>query len=111
MLLARRAQQDCGPNFPMHMNKENIEFDFTTDKDSRAYVVEIIHIMMALFDISQEEAVGRLNRVLCGQTYVGPPEENWLYYEMPEYWAKSVYYEQGTCWWRADSPLKPSPYP
>lgn len=67
--------------------------------------------MMNFFGISQEEAIERINRGFAGMEVVGSPEENWLYYEMPEDQAKFIYYEVGTYWWIEGSPLKPKPYP
>jgi len=91
------------------MNEMVIEFDFIPDEDAKAYCIEIVKQLMVLFDVSQEEAVGRINRAFAGQQLGG--SDDWIYHEMPEDQAKFIYYEVGTNWWIEGSPLKPKPYP
>ena len=94
------------------MNIDSIEFDFVTDEQAKAHYLEIVEEMINLFGISQEEAVGRINRAFAGERLVGSYEEIWwFYHEVPADEAKFIYYEPGTYWWIEGSPLIPRPYP
>jgi hypothetical protein len=63
------------------------------------------------FNISLEEAVGRMNRLWSTtEEIVG---DNIIYHETIDYWAFTIYYGKPSRWWaREDDPtLIPLPYP
>lgn len=98
--------------FSTPMSATSIEFDFVTDDEAKDYCIEVVEQMMKLFNISQQEAVGRVNRAFVGEKLVGSCEDLWwLYHEIPEDEARFIYYEPGTYWWVEGSPLIPKPFP
>jgi hypothetical protein len=86
-------------------------FRFPTDSQSRDYLELIVEAMKELFGISDEEAVGRINRMWGAIEFVGPDDA--IYHEGPDYWAKTIYYDESSFWWMDPPPtnLKPRPYP
>ena len=84
-------------------------FTFITDQESQTYCLEIAQEMVDTFNISEEEAIGRINNGFLNQSIVG--DDLAFYHEVPEYWAKSIYYEQGVHWWLGEEGLKPRAYP
>jgi hypothetical protein len=87
----------------------NKKFAFQTDSDSEAYCQEIAREMAELFDIPESEAIGRMNRDWNGLALVG--EDDVIYHDEPEYWAKTIYYGKDSFWWLKKAGLKPRPYP
>jgi hypothetical protein len=89
------------------------EFTFMTDVESAAFCRQIVQHMIRLFHISEEEALGRVNRHFKGQSIVG--SDRMIYHQDEEYWAKAVYYTNDAMWWSehwlAEHELKPKPYP
>ena len=84
-------------------------FAFLTDGKSAAFCDEIVAKMVELFRISENEAVGRLNREFQDMEFVG--EEHVFYHEDDEYWANRVYWGHGSKWWLNPPGLQPVPYP
>jgi hypothetical protein len=73
-------------------------FPFKTDEKSEAFCGAIVREMVALFGISEAEAVHRVGRFwdhLPG--IVG--EEDLVYHEDESYWARTIYYGAGSYWW------------
>ncbi|OKP94998.1 hypothetical protein [Paenibacillus sp. P46E] len=85
------------------------KFSFVTTDESEKFCEEIILEMIRLFNISDEEAWGRLNEFW--KTPFG--EEDIRYHEGDEFWAKTIYYGPNIRWWKreGDPTLKPVPYP
>ena len=87
-----------------------IGFTFTTDEESHAYCLEISAAMESLFGIGHIEAVMRMNRLWSGLTFGGP--EELLFHELPDEWAKDIYYGAESFWWALpDDQRKPLPAP
>ena len=84
-------------------------FTFVTDEESEAFFGEIVRELVRLFSISEEEAVGRVNRQWAGRSVTG--HYNLIYHESPEYFAKTVYYGPGVLWWKGEAGLRGTPYP
>jgi hypothetical protein len=84
-------------------------FVFETDGQSAAFCEAIARLMVELFGITHEEAIGRINRDWCGLKIVGPDDV--IYHEDETYWAKTIYYGKGSNWWLNPANLKPRPYP
>jgi len=85
------------------------QFKFTTDQESEEYCLRIVQKMVSLFNISEDEALDRLNQNFSDQVIVG--DDLPFYHETSEYWAKSIYYEPGVYWWLGEDGLKPRPCP
>jgi hypothetical protein len=64
------------------------KLDFETDRQSAEFCELIASRMTALFGISSEEAIGRINRDWRGQKIVG---NDIIYHEDEDYWAKTIY--------------------
>ncbi|MCW1925666.1 hypothetical protein OKA05_24115 [Luteolibacter arcticus] len=86
-----------------------MKYTFTTDDQSTAFFDEISGEMIALFNISQDDAVGRINRQWKGQSFVGP--DDLIYHETAVFWAKTLYYGVRVKWWLNPPGLAPRPYP
>lgn len=85
------------------------QFAFKTDEESAEYCEAVIQEMVRLFDISEEEALGRMNRAWRGIEFVG--DDDLIYHEDEEYWAKNIYYGKDSAWWMDPPDLQPLPYP
>jgi hypothetical protein len=88
-----------------------------TDLDVRAapealsYLEEIAQEMVSIFQISLEEARGRINRELRDRTFFSPLEINVLLHEEQDVWANHIYYGRESCWWLGAEGLAPQEYP
>ena len=89
--------------------KSSGRFDFKTDKQSAAHCDDVVQALRKLFSISEEEALGRVNRHWRGQKIVG--NEDMIYHESPEDLARFIYYEPGAPWWKGEEGLNPRPFP
>lgn len=65
--------------------------------------------MMSLFHITEEEAVGRINNSFKNQQIVGIYD--FVYHELPDFWAKTIYYGSDVFWWIEGQKLQPAKYP
>ena len=83
-------------------------YQFVTDKESRVYVDAILDEMVRLFSIPEEEALGRINRAWKALELIG--DEDLIYHEDEEYWAKTIYYGKDSEWWNNPPSLRPLPY-
>lgn len=84
-------------------------FFFRTDAQAEAFFQKIVERMNQLFHIPIAEAVGRINRQFLGQEIIG--NNDLIYHETEEYWAKTIYYEEDSYWWMEGSQPRPKPYP
>jgi hypothetical protein len=88
---------------------------FEADTELNELCDSIVAEMIRLFDISEDEAVLRINRQWKGQRFKG----HWdmVYHEDALTWAKNIYYGHEYYWWiegnererRHLAPLKPKP--
>jgi hypothetical protein len=94
------------------------DFAFATDRESLAYLREIVETMMRSFGIQPAECIGRINASWSHvQAVVGENDE--IYREMPPYWANHFMYGKESFWWmkpadrerRGMPPLRPLPFP
>jgi hypothetical protein len=85
------------------------EFSFLLDAEGRAFCDEIIATMVGLFGISEQEALGRINNHWKNYALLG--KDNIVYHELADFWAKTIYYEDGAYWWLDSAELKPRLYP
>ncbi|MFM1652555.1 hypothetical protein ACI7RC_10705 [Brevibacillus sp. B_LB10_24] len=81
-----------------------------TDKQGEEFLIDIKNKMIELFNITEEEAVGRINRMWSGKKLIG--DEQIVYHEDDTYWAKTIYYGKSSFWWlKEGEEIKPIPYP
>ncbi|WP_342570644.1 hypothetical protein MKY85_20545 [Paenibacillus sp. FSL R5-0749] len=69
---------------------------FPTCLSSEIYCLEIVQELIGLFDISEKEAFLRINSFWEGNDFTS--EDDLIFHELPEYWAKTIYYEKSN-WW------------
>lgn len=86
-----------------------MDYEFKTDEQSRAFCNKIAERMVSLFNISVEEAVGRMNRLWSGQSFIGP--KDLIYHEDEDFWANDIFYGGDSLWWANPPGLKPLPFP
>lgn len=89
----------------------NIEFGFRTDNKAKDFCTAIVLFMQNKFNVSLNEAVGRMNRLWSTtDEIVG---DDIVYHETVEYWAYNIYYGKDSRWWARenDPTLRPLPYP
>ena len=89
---------------------------FRTDTHSDAFCKRIASEMVRLFQITEEEAIGRINR---GWGHL-PEFLHIAYHETAEHWAHHMYFGHESYWWILDErarerlglgPLEPQSYP
>jgi hypothetical protein len=86
------------------------KFIIKTDKRSELYLTSIWEKLIELFGVSEDEAYGRINRYWGGRDIIG--DEQMIYHEDEEYWAKTLYYGKGSLWWLHEGEdIEPTPYP
>jgi hypothetical protein len=89
------------------MNK----FVFKTDNEAEEFCMSIVDEMKKLFNITEEEAIGRINDFWSHLE--GFQGENMLiYHETEEFWAKEICYGHASKWWAKEGKeeLKLIPY-
>jgi len=84
------------------------KYEFSVDDDARSFCDRIVAEMMKIFSISEEEAVGRINRQWREVDFV---PDDLRYHESEEFWANDIYYGHGSFWWTNPPGLRPTPYP
>ncbi|MBL0389095.1 hypothetical protein JJB07_21100 [Tumebacillus sp. ITR2] len=96
---------------PVPYHGTHMNFTFKTNERSHEFCVEIVMEMVTSFGISQEEALGRVNRAWSRGPFV--EELDLRYHEDTDYWAYQLYYGNSSeCWNREGDPtLRPLPYP
>jgi len=87
------------------MNK--IRFEFETDPKSFSYCLDIVQRMIVLFNISENEALLRINRRWIGLALKG--EDDLIYHEDEDYWANTIYFGKDSDWWKNPPNLNPLP--
>lgn len=86
-------------------------FAFNTTPESLVYCLSICQEMTRLFGISEAEAIRRMNQRWHHVGFVTPDEINNLTHDVPDYWAKDIYYGHESMWWRDEVNCKPLPCP
>jgi len=86
-------------------------FAIPASDEATEYLDLIATTMVELFDIPDEEAVARINRFWHGQSFDSEGSVNALLHEMPDFWAKTIYYGRHVKWWLGEEGLSPEPYP
>ena len=91
-------------------------FPFKTDQKSEAFCGSIAREMVQLFGISEGEALRRISRFWAHlPEIIG--QQDMVYHETEDYWARTIYYGAGSYWWfageertkRSLPPLCPQP--
>jgi hypothetical protein len=86
-------------------------FAIPATEEATKYLDLIVTTMMQLFNVSDAEAVGRINRFWSGYPLHSEGSVNALLHEMPDFWAKTIYYGRHVKWWLGEEGLSPEPYP
>lgn len=86
-----------------------MKFEFITDDKSQEYCESIANVMINLFSITDEEAIGRINRYWNGMELIG--KYHVLYHEEEDEWAHIIYYGNESKYWTNPPDLKPLPFP
>jgi len=85
------------------------KYAFKTDAKSKKFCDDIVEEMVKAFSISEDEAIGRMNRLWKNIEIIG--DDDPVYHEDEEYWARTIYYGKDSDWWLNPPGLKPQPYP
>ena len=88
-----------------------ISIKFPCTQEAAECIQEIATNMMSLFNISMEEAAGRINKFWGANSFVERLDLEVLFHETEEYWAKHIYYSPEQMWWLSEEGLRPRPYP
>lgn len=67
--------------------------------------MHIVQLLIELFDISEKEAFLRINSFWEGNDFLS--EEDLIFHESPEFWAKTIYYEECNWWNFSENELIP----
>ena len=86
-----------------------IQFAFKTCPETQAFGELIVHEMMSTFGISQEEAVGRINRRWGHLELTNP--QHIIFHDDETFWARDIYFGHDSVWWKDEANAKPLPYP
>ncbi|TJY42403.1 hypothetical protein E5161_10445 [Cohnella pontilimi] len=86
-------------------------FSMKLDSDGEEFFARVVDKLIELFEITKEEAVGRINRY-WGKTDFTGEEYLTISHGGEEYWAKTLYYGKDSEWWiREGENIDPTPYP
>lgn len=83
-------------------------YQFGAEPIALEYIDCIVEALVKLFGISNDEAVGRVNRKWKGLTFADDDLE--LFRESVSWWAHNVYYGHDSGWWHGTGNLSPLPY-
>ncbi|MFI6173521.1 hypothetical protein ACIBCN_42550 [Nocardia sp. NPDC051052] len=81
-------------------------FEFRVDKQAGQFIQSIVHEMMKIFGISEDEAVKRVNARFCGQAFTG---DDIIFHEGEDFWAKDIMYGGESAWWKNEADAKRIP--
>ena len=85
---------------------------FEVTEEAAIYLDQIRGEMLLLFDITDDEAIGRINRHFSGQTITSDEQVLNLLHEEQDQWARHIYFGRDSFWWvREPSELTPLPWP
>jgi len=83
-------------------------FAFATNPALEVYFDEVLAVLMRDFGVSEEEALGRVNRAFGGYDVLA---DTTLTHEWAKDTAWQIYYGPGQPYWRAGAVLTKLPYP
>lgn len=86
---------------------KGLDFSLTTDPEDAELCREIVADMVRLFQVSEAEAIGRMNDAWRGVDF---EPDDLRHHETAEYWANTIYYGKGSAWWTNPPNLTPLPY-
>lgn len=72
------------------------QLEFPTCLTTETYCLHIVLTMMDIAKISEDEAFQRINLYWEGKDFTS--ENDIVFHEGPDFWAKTIYYEQSN-WW------------
>ena len=72
------------------------------------FLERIVERMLFLFPITRTEAVGRVNEQWGHLGFIA--DDDLIFHETAEYWAKTLYYGSDSRWWLGEEGLDPLPY-
>jgi hypothetical protein len=81
-------------------------FAFRTDAQSEQYCREIVTAMRRDCGVSEQEALQRINMLWAGHPFLGM---DLRYHNMPETWAKHLFYGKEQLWWLDERGLQSLP--
>jgi hypothetical protein len=84
-------------------------FAFKTCAQTRAFCEAIVGEMIRLFDIPEDEAVGRVNGQWQHLDLTDPLDV--ILHEDEVFWAKDIYFGHDSAWWNDEANAKPRPFP
>ena len=85
------------------------EFDIPATDMAVEYFREIAETMVQLYSIPRSEAVGRIRKFWRGQSFLTQDETRLMTHQVPEIWAKLIYYGRKGNWPDMES-WQPVPY-
>ena len=85
------------------------EFGIRATPEALAQIRRIADAMIRLFAIPRAEAVGRISRYWRGEAFVTELQVGLLGHQLPDRWAKDIYYG-GVAWWIDEESRQPAPY-
>ncbi|MDR4469073.1 MAG: hypothetical protein MRJ68_12395 [Nitrospira sp.] len=85
------------------------KFEFATGPEAQVFCCNIVRRMSDLFQIPEEEAIGRMNRFWKGLSF--DRKDDLIFHETEDFWANTIYYGRKSKWWKNPADLKPLPYP
>ncbi|WP_138753541.1 hypothetical protein [Paenibacillus sinopodophylli] len=74
-------------------------FKFKTNLELEIFSLMIAQLMVDQFQISDDEAIGRISQFWEGKDLLGSIDV--IYHEDCEYWANQIYYDNEP-WWRVE---------
>jgi hypothetical protein len=86
-----------------------IQFAFKTCAETLEFCELIVNEMSRHFGITPEEAIGRVNRQWRGQNLTNP--QDIIFHEDEDFWARDIYFEHNSEWWKDEATAKPKPFP
>jgi len=79
--------------------------------EAKLYLERIAGTLRDLFGVDRDEAIGRINRFWQASDFTQPGAVNALLHEMPDFWAKTIWYGRDAKWWLGEEGLEPEAYP
>ncbi|MCP9622557.1 hypothetical protein FOH10_34395 [Nocardia otitidiscaviarum] len=83
------------------------DFAFWVDTRAAEYFREIIREMVESYEISESEAIARINERFIGLVFTG---ENIIYHEPESYWARDIIFGHDV-WWKDSESISRIPPP
>ncbi len=84
------------------------QFTFATNPELDLYFNKVVDVLIADFGVSEDEAVGRVNRTYGSYDVLGDPT---LTHEWARDTAYQLYYGPDQMYWKPGAVLTPLPYP